>query len=865
MTSQSFDAQLLIPDNNASHRQLVELIAAGEFTGRGLPDVAHKYLDAFCNNSYSNGRRRWAGVALVGMMRASASVVQRLKKLSRGPSRLGAIVLNHRETEERRIIAGLIIRQGLDAGIDFADFWDSSKIMDSVLNFPKDSNEEWMAQFQRYLDTLSGLAFANLSTDAVVLYPMFLSANDDFQWTGRSAVALIEENALKMFVSDSTLTEFQFVDIPLGHIKEINLQHDSPHESQEGRSGHKMYSATIVLHHSSPNYYLNASSRTTSEFRLAFSEQDDANEFYAGLQSFVTASNAAAETDEPKTSRVPHKNLREQSASRSEPRDSGDTNSVTSSAETLDEPALSEHPPGSGKERGKGKLKSISKATKQKAVRTQRLPSGPSKVTKSRAAKRAAPIIDVSGDEDESEDSSQDEYHPKSTARARNSLSSGTVRKSQGRRRMNAEDEAFVPTVSKAKPMSTKRKRASSDADEHNRPTKKKTDMRSGTDTIQNGGPGRHSLIDGLLNSKSPNKAAAPTFKKPGQPASTPRRPKTQSVRTTPRPQTPHDAEDLPVYISSSSTPRSQVIHEEDFGLGHTPIDAEILSSNTKRVPDSPHAESTAISGHADRDDVQREKRIADMETAKSDPFQQRGQGQKITTFTRKLTGEGFVDDGAVHKESFNDDLEADELPIDIASQPLPKHIQPKESIISAPQEAVEDTLPQAIDQQPDAANVDGETTLVGEEMDLPEQYTAKASDLRFRSSPPIPDSSSVRDASSDAPEPEPEQSPATSRADELEWEDSLQPHQRDLHEQLLRTSKRVVRNIVGHETAVTDIADVFANDGERLLNLLLERQESESTEAFQELMTKKQSLLKELSDTSKNLKLQRKQLKDIE
>jgi hypothetical protein len=106
--------------------------------------------------------------------------------------------------------------------------------------------------------------------------------------------------------------------------------------------------------------------------------------------------------------------------------------------------------------------------------------------------------------------------------------------------------------------------------------------------------------------------------------------------------------------------------------------------------------------------------------------------------------------------------------------------------------------------------DLDDDTTLFG--------------DLRLRSSPPIPDLSSIRDAYSDV------SSPQTSRADEIEWEAALQ---RDLHE---RTSKRVVCNLVDNETAVTDIADVLEEDGERLH---LERQCGESAEALQELASK--------------------------
>ncbi|KAJ4988352.1 hypothetical protein SVAN01_06130 [Stagonosporopsis vannaccii] len=1010
MSSQLFDAQLHVPDNNASNKQLFKLIAAGKFTGRGLPDVAHKYLDAFCNRSYSNGRRRWFGIALVGMMRASASVIERLKKLSRGTSQIGATILNREETEECRIVAGLIIRQGLEAGIDFADFWASSKFPDSVPNFPRDFTELWMSQLQTYLDTLSDLALADLNSDAVVLYPIALASKDGFQWAGRSAIALIEKDVLTMVIPDFELTRLQFLDIPLGYITGMSLQQVSPCENQEGRSGHKMYTLMMRLRRGLPNYQLDTSDHTTPEFKVSFELQGDAKEFQRGLEDACKNLGTIATNGADIKSMHLYKN-------------NGLRCSDSSSVHLPGEPAPSEPAPfeqsrqkenltqRSSQENGRGKLPSVSRATKQKAVRARQLPSGVPNAAKSRAAKSAAPVVEESENEDESDGSSQDEYDLNSTARSRKSVSNVAVKKSQGRRKTTAEDEEFVPNGSKTRLASTKRKRGSSDAAEQIQPAKRRAQTKSSNVTrplatrtttkkqkaseqetahlapgrareptmqsaaqqnIQNVAASRHPLIE-RLKSKSPSKIAAPMFKKPGQPASTPGRPKSKAIRITPRPQTPHDTrkdfEDLPAY-NPASTPRSQSIHEEDFGVGYTPIDTEILSSNTKRVPDSPHAESTAISGHADQDDVHREKRRGDLETAKSDPF--RGEGQRLTTFTRKLTAESCLEGGAGHDghrsllgELLSDDLEVDDPRTILITQPLSKHspslfkhrvqshlqshaqhttaqtkdfagpsahaaehhkvdttlnhasrsltFEPTRGVRasqtntpthrrtapmnrSSPnpvlialkerrtpmtpanepaelnhsdlldaQEAIVDALPDAPQREAHAVGPDGETTLVGEDDDMPEQHTAESRDLRFRSSPPIPDSSSARDISSDNSQPEPELSPPTSRADELEWEDALQPHQRDLHEQLLRTSKRVIRHIVDNETAVTDIAGVFANDGERILNLMLERQNNESAEAFRTLARKKQDLLKELSDASKNLKQQRKELRAAE
>ncbi|KZM21139.1 hypothetical protein ST47_g7717 [Ascochyta rabiei] len=953
MSVPDFDAQLLIPDNNASHQQLAGLIAAGGFTGAGLPDTAHRYLDVFCNKSYSNSRRRWAGIALAGMMRASASVVQRLKKLAQGLPRLGAVILDQNESEERRIIAGLIIRQGLEASVDFADFWESDKVLHSAPNFPRDAGEHWMGHFQTYLDTLGSLALANLNDDPLILYPMALSASDGFQWTGTSAVAIVERDLLTIVVSDSTLTENQFIDIPISHIKDTSLQQDSPHESQEGRSGHKMHALVINLQAKSMTYRLNSSDRQGSEFKVSFLSHEDADEFEVGIcdaRKTAHATTTAATDSTVSSSSLASQRGTDIVSSSKQQEDSPDDPEVDAIDESPDQPIEKQSPTQHAQDKGKGKLPKISYATKQKV---KQLPPGRSKATRSRPSTKAKPVVYQDEDDDDDEETSEDEYDLQSKVPAHSITGHGTGRKPLGRRKPNIEDDEFVPAASKAKPKTAKRKRGSSDAGD-NRP-KKKTQTKTGDvkqemkaldgaqakpararkpmkqstqHNLQNEASSRHSLIGGLLNSKSPSKASAPAFKKPGQPASTPGRARAQPARTTPKPQTPvemQDDVDLPVCIASS-TPSSRAMHEDDFGVHSTPANSEILSSNSKRVPDSPHAESTAISGHANRDDVHREKRMGELEMARSDPFKQRQASQKISSFTRKLTGESVTNDGLdlVDEEPVD---ATHELKVSLANQPLLRqspsvskhrtdvqsgpHMQSaaarirglqslsvkmseargaaaashsetarktdmaqdsryrrraqdgnraraNDAIMSGPHEAVEDTLADVQDQ----GEVEGDNTLVGEEMELPNQYGSKASELHFRSSPPMPDSSSVVGGLSDESEAEAEASPPTSGADEVEWEAALEPHQRALHEQLVRTSKRVVRHIVDNETAVMEIADVFGDDGVRVVDVLLERQGVACAEAFEGLESKRRGLLEELTGASRSLKAARQQVK---
>ena len=104
-----------------------------------------------------------------------------------------------------------------------------------------------------------------------------------------------------------------------------------------------------------------------------------------------------------------------------------------------------------------------------------------------------------------------------------------------------------------------------------------------------------------------------------------------------------------------------------------------------------------------------------------------------------------------------------------------------------------------------------------------------------------------------------------TSEAEAEQWEATLQPHQRALHDQLIRVSKRVLRHVVDSETAVTDIADVFASDGEHLLNGILQRQHSDYNELRVEMALKKKALKKELENAVKALAKERQRVAALE
>lgn len=192
-----------------------------------------------------------------------------------------------------------------------------------------------------------------------------------------------------------------------------------------------------------------------------------------------------------------------------------------------------------------------------------------------------------------------------------------------------------------------------------------------------------------LQESQSSPRAFNVEFKMPVIPmrSPTPNRPKTRLLDALIYPRTPvvvrsrHEDKSLSVILSSPT--RSNDLEVAVDWAYYTAPGTEILSSNSKPVPASPNADSTAISGHADRDDMDFEKMTGDMQTAKSDPFQQRRVKQNATSFIRRLTGEDFISgelktvESAMHSVPIDllshgsSDLEIVDLPP--KRQPLPQ------------------------------------------------------------------------------------------------------------------------------------------------------------------------------------------------
>ncbi|KAF2474586.1 uncharacterized protein BDR25DRAFT_340381 [Lindgomyces ingoldianus] len=345
-------------------------------------------------------------------------------------------------------------------------------------------------------------------------------------------------------------------------------------------------------------------------------------------------------------------------------------------------------------------------------------------------------------------------------------------------------------------------------------------------------------------------------------------------------------------------------------------VSSEILSSNNKPVPASPHSDSRAISGHAEREHVEMEKEIGEWETAKSDPFKQRSKWKpRTTSFTRRLTeGTTVIEEPELPEESpqkfrkraiaqdpvapeviyesrsFRVPLKPkgstqkrnarSQVIVDSTSKhrhsrqcafskvdkgpPAPEHldINLEDSEREAPRQVIEEMQPQDVfPTREDYLDIGGDDTLVAYEEEPP--TILNASPVQFRSSPPSQYPPSSHSSTSAEIEQGSESSIPTEVAEEMEWEASLQPHQRAIGEQLIRISRRVLRHIVDNETAVNDIAETYARDGEHLLKTLIERHSGELDGLFEGVEKKKQGMKKDFELMAQRLAKERKHFQE--
>jgi hypothetical protein len=1058
MTSLEFEDALKEPDNDASNSRLHKLAVNGVFDSKHFPAVAEKYLHTFCSATLSHTRRRWVGIALAAMLDASAEVARHMVSVERELQGIGNVILSTIEREETKIVAGIIMRQALRQHIEFKSFWASDKLRHSATNFPVDSGANWMQSFQSFLNTLGDLHLAaNPIADPLIIYPASVVGSDGFQWGSiqkGNPIVIAQYETLTVLMPDESFKDIQFLDVPVANIDSTKTRASAPlHDSQLRATDHEPWDLVMTFKANTGTYRLNASNHSATELSVMCKRYRDAQEIEAAIEELRQRRPARSPPSDLNFQK-PHLACRSSPTATTRqqknksPLLSSDTRGSTirmtrkrAQIESIQSFKGINHasaalPPAinstvvaqSMAKRSRGKLPKVTQATKKKAAQQLLKDTDLFEFTvqggKKSAAKQQTSLKEPSNAE------------PSVRARSKRISAATQVRPNtdqgkQTRDKLSAEvDDEFAPgTANSTNKASAKRKTVADVSLITERPGKKakskqtssaesgpsQTKPQHDTRTQQPRKPrvstkanssvlaSRTSLIGGLLGSQHPSAIKEP-FKVPAVPSRSPYPPLTPthrghtSVQPYHQPSTPTELRRPPKTPSSlilSSSPFIIVGTKDSVRRQNGLANTEILSSNSKPTPASPNAESTAISGHADQDDVDFEKLTAEVQTARLDPFQQRREGGKATSFIRRLTGDHVLGEGAneVNNGSQsnphdvgNSSSDAILLPVKAASQPPPQPwsngdkrksvhsngsmlqyvagklrtdleeiqvevtdfragiavlqartlteeasaqntmavtveksysqmngddahtrqsskrkaienddshdtmrkrsslsdtqpLSPERSSIAAekkasvygdqdgstlaaPQQAIDDTRTLYPAEAQD--NFAGDETLVLED---PEEYLSvhNASPVNFRSSPPMPGTPSSSHSSTSAElEPSPRSPLRTSEAEEGEWEATLRPHQRALHDLLMRVSKRVLRHVTDNDTAVTDIADVYANDGEHVVNEILQRKVGESNDMWESMDGKKAALKKEMTNSLKVLSEERKRVNEL-
>lgn len=333
MSAQELEAALAAPDSSTARSHLSQLASHDlQLDSVSHPTITEMYLQAFCNVSVPAAKRRWIGLIICKLLDNSFGVMEpyttpKAKKIKLSPkskkaqqgqhpqqnpksqfSQIGRILTRGNELEETKIVAGLIIRQALLRGIEFGSLWPSDKVPLSAPGsiFPQGNSLDWIQSFQSYLDILSSLKLMepgeDPASDPTILYPLCLSTDDGFRWRDPEPVipiSLIEDGSLTVITPDSEIRNFNFVDVPLGHILCINKRKSVLHDSQGEKYEHEPWDLALLLKSNTWTYSLNATERTGKELVIMFEHQEDATECEKSINEWRARSTAVESETSP--------------------------------------------------------------------------------------------------------------------------------------------------------------------------------------------------------------------------------------------------------------------------------------------------------------------------------------------------------------------------------------------------------------------------------------------------------------------------------------------------------------------------------------------------------------------------------------
>lgn len=879
---------------------------------------------------------------------------------------IGQIILT--KSEDLKLVAGMVIREMVLAGMQHACFWPTDAIPSAMADFPTHDSQHWMGNFQDFLDDLHELRFIenNGGQDPGVLYAFEITAEDGVHITEETGliVLLVEGGNLTCVVPPSRTRIVQCFDIPLVHVTNVGVSKSTVRTIRGSQTEYTTAALTLDLRSQSWTYLCNAKEyhvqkililcRNLSEAQEAGlmvmegKEISNSNNFgpkisasqtidiskppesgdkieqnrdvqpahgkptkkptmsqtkrknaanirHSEIQPLVNqaAKGIAPQVDSPRTKKTTRPSIVKESrlAQKSRTPDSGALSRVTKSRQPDASESLMSTVGNKPVKITKGKVSSDGNNNENSVFDIP--PDEPGELRK-RAKRLVVKHIHPESRESTGESDQSEYIEPKRKSQPSTKKASTTKEKSRPK-----------PTASANSKAGNKKKQAKCQkaATQHVSSTRPSLVNKLLTGNRSQGGleqqvprdsreasEGGDVQDDGVVlqSDPPPGLPTLPSHSKPIKAFSILKRP-----AKAPHPSTPelkrsmiakiiqHTNEDVVeggvdsrtrsivdfadepgsvrVHESGSPCPIAKFVAEkpsakqmikrllesmpaeahESHDSGHlthseevalhskdllrpgrresktTPVDAQL--SNSKALPASPAAASRAISGHVTNTVVEKAKANADKVKEVSDPFEilpiEQPQRPR-TAFTQLLAGQ-------VKKHAQEDYAQL--LPLQ-DSLPLPATLVPRQQVNT---------------------NGDLDETLVGTEDG--EYLPAKASPMAIVSSP-LPSSHSSSSATQVFEKID------TELAEEMEWEASLQPHQRAVADMLTRISRRLVRHLVDSETALRDIIADYERDGLELIANLAEEHSINHAACFEKIEAQRAAMGKEFREVAKRL-----------
>jgi len=173
---------------------------------------------------------------------------------------IGQIILT--KSEDLKLVAGMVIREMVLAGMQHACFWPTDAIPSAMADFPTHDSQHWMGNFQDFLDDLHELQFIenNGDQDPGVLYAFEITAENGVHITEETGliVLLVEGGNLTCVVPPSRTRIVQCFDIPLVHVTNVGVSKSTVRTIRGSQAEYTTAALTLDLRSQSWTYLCNA-------------------------------------------------------------------------------------------------------------------------------------------------------------------------------------------------------------------------------------------------------------------------------------------------------------------------------------------------------------------------------------------------------------------------------------------------------------------------------------------------------------------------------------------------------------------------------------------------------------------------------